>query len=98
MDKDKIEARAAEWSDVLLGLLKKSTSPTASVIHLIELRARLYNAIAVYLEENADPAELIKRLNNVVERWEGPAQVSCPRVEGFDLKTGIATLARTSTS
>jgi hypothetical protein len=94
MGKNEIEARAEEWSQIMLGLLKKSTSPAASILHLIELRARLYNAIVVHLEQDSDSTDLIERLNNVVERWTGPAQVTCPRIEGFDPETGIATLAR----
>lgn len=95
MSKNDIEARATEWSQITLGLLKKSTRPAASVPHLIELRSRLYNAIAVHLEDDADPADLIKRFNNVISRWEELAEVSCPRIESFDAETGTAVLART---
>jgi hypothetical protein len=93
MGKNEMEARAEEWSQIILVLLKKSASPTASILHLIELRARLYNTIIVYLEENADPIELIRRLNTAIDHWEGPAQVSCPRIERFNPETGVATLA-----
>lgn len=93
MDESAIGKHASEWSQIMVGLLRKSTTPEAGVPHLIELRSRLYNAISVHLEQDTDPAELIKRFNYVIERWEVLAQVSCPRIERFDRETGTATLA-----
>lgn len=95
MDKKDIEACATEWSQITLGLLKNSMTPEASIPHLIELRARLYNAVAVHLKDDNDPSKLIKRFNNVINRWEELARVSCPRIEAFDADTGMATLTRT---
>ena len=96
MSETEIEARATEWSQITLGLLRKSTTPEAGASHLIELRSRLYDATSVHLEQDTDPVELIKRFNNVIERWEVLAQVSCPRISTFDKDTGLAILIHMS--